>query len=118
MKISASNSKAFIKIEEAIGKLDKDFTKKFESAEYAAEGYIKDIKLTTSFAFEDKIILPAKFIITSIKFDEYVVIDKTSDGEPRETKKYQVEIEGIIEEQAYRFIYTNLYKVYKEICYR
>ena len=118
MKIAASNSKAFIKIEEELNKLDKDFTKKFVEAEYVAEGYIQDIKLTTDREFEDKIILPTKFVINSVKFDSYIITDKTSDGETRDNQKYQIEIEGKIDEQGYRLIYTNLYKVYKEICYR
>jgi hypothetical protein len=118
MKITASNSKAFVKIEEGLGKIDPDFLKKFASAEYVAEGYIQDIKLTAELSFEDKIILPKKFIVSSIIFNDYVVIDKTSEGEPRENQKYQIEIEGKIDEQGYKFIYTNLYKVHKEICYR
>lgn len=117
MKITASNSTTFSKIEEELNKIDKEFAKKFTSAEYVLDGY-SDIKLTTDFQFDNKIILPIKFIINSIKFEDYVVIDKNSVGEIRETQKYQIEIEGKIEEQKYRLVYTNLYKINNEICYR
>lgn len=118
MRISASSSKVFVKIEEELSKIDKEFTNKFASAEYVAEGYITDIKLTTNNEFSDKIVLPINFIITSVKFSDYILMNKNSDGESVEDTKYQIEIDGKIEAQGYKLIYTNLYKVYKEICYR
>lgn len=118
MKITASNSKTFVKIEEELKKIDQEFVKKFESAEYVAEGMINDIKLITNSYFNDKIILPSAFIISSVNFEDYIFMDKDSEGKSRENPKYQIEINGKIEDQGYKLIYTNLYKIKKEICYR
>ena len=118
MQISASNLEIFTKIEEELHKLDENFIKKFTKASSIAENISYGIELFTDCNFDDEIVLPNIFIISSIKFEDYIDYEKNSDGEIKENPKYQLEISGKVEKQEYKLVYTNLYKARKEIRYR
>jgi hypothetical protein len=110
MKITATNSTRFTKIEEILDKLKEDFTNKFESAEFVLEGW-DDIKLTSLNCFDEEIVLPKGFIIGQIQYHIYPEYKKDKDDMITEKQKYRIEIEGTLEDQKYKLIYNNLYTI-------
>ncbi|WP_206459405.1 hypothetical protein [Anaerovorax sp. IOR16] len=108
IKISASSSKNFAKIEEAINKFDNDFIKQFETAEYILDGYNNDIKLFSNRYYREKIELPNGFTFKGIKIDTNINYEKDSENNITEKEIYMINITGIYEGQGYSILFDGL----------
>ncbi|RHW53941.1 hypothetical protein DZC34_21800 [Clostridium botulinum] len=116
IKISASNSVLFLNIEEALSKFDNDFINKFKTAEYVMDGF-DDIQLVSESYFNEKIKLPKGFLIEEVKNSVYSEYEKDSEGNIKESQKYQITIQGVFKNQIYKLIYLNLSKINIKICF-
>jgi hypothetical protein len=92
IKITATNLDKFSKIEEIINKIDENFIKNFEQAEYLLEGYGDNIKLTSLRYYNEEIKLPKGFIIETINNEEYSEYEKDSNGEIKEWYKRRLDV--------------------------
>lgn len=110
IKICATKLDSFSKIEVALGKFDKGFINKFDTAEYAVEGF-KDIRLVSKDYFNEKIKLPKGFSIEQIENREYSEYEKDSDGNIKEKPKYKIIVKGTFEEQAFILIYLGIVNI-------
>ncbi|APH14787.1 MULTISPECIES: hypothetical protein [Clostridium] len=107
IKISATKVDLFSKIEVTLSKFDKDFIKKFDTAEYAVEGF-SDIQLVSTYHFNEKIKLPKGFSIEEIENREYSEYEKDFDGNIKENPKYRIIVKGTFENQTFILIYLNI----------
>lgn len=110
IKISATKIDLFSKIEAALGKFDKDFINKFDTAEYAVEGF-GDIRLVSTHYFNEKIKLQKGFSIEEIENGEYSEYEKDSDGNIKEKPKYRITVRGTFENQTFILIYLNIVNI-------
>ena len=110
IKITSTNSERFSKIEDALIKLSDNFINKFEQAEYLLEGFY-EIKLVSNYFYgDDEISLPSGFIIKQVETKECPYYKKDKDDIIIEDKKYEIQIDGTLNEQKYNLVYKNLNK--------
>jgi hypothetical protein len=107
MKICASTSEEFGKIQSRIEKFEKDFISLFDTADIPFG--LGDVTLTASYLREGKLKLPRDFTICTVNFTPYSEFEKTNDKVIDEMTRYRLELECKFDNHYYKLVFSRLY---------